>query len=129
MKIRQGFVSNSSSSSFVIAATLPAVKEALSRMKDDREIKIIESIMETDTVFGTKAKIIKELRTLDGVSSIWGYNGNAESEILEKAKVERPDNEEDWTPSDVVYNYVNIIEKMAKEKEWKDQIFQCAIDS
>ena len=137
MKIRICFVSNSSSSSFVVAATLPAFREALSRIKDPRDVKIIKAVAEEDTIFGIKSKIIREYTDAGGWSSIW-RDGDGESEILEKAGIvyppvdkngdetEVPEGEE-WSPADAIYDYTKLLEDMSKEEDWKDQIFQCDV--
>ena len=58
MKTRQGFVSNSSSSSFVIIATDDMIKKARSKLTDFGNA-VVDNIckFETATVLGIKAKV------------------------------------------------------------------------
>ena len=145
MKTRTGFVSNSSSSSFMAVATVPAFREALTRMKETRNAKVVKVVATDEKVFGIPAKLVKEFTDAGGCSSIWGYDGDQQEEILEKAGVEIEEentcpkceggdkdaecncDKEEWYPSECIYEYTQILEDMAKEKDWKDQIFQCDV--
>jgi hypothetical protein len=58
MKIRNGFVSNSSSSSFIIIIPSENFKEITSKM-ESIEAKIIEDIASNEKVIGVDAKVVK----------------------------------------------------------------------
>ena len=126
MKIRSGFVSNSSSSSFIALATPEAFEEALSRLKNENDRKVIVSIAKDEECLGKKVKVIKEYSDAGGGSSVWGYDYDEKSEVLEKAGVgideDDPDYEDDWV-YETTSNYFSVIGDLETEKKWKDQVY------
>jgi hypothetical protein len=65
MKVRNGFVSNSSSSSFIIIIPSENFKEITSKM-ESIEAKIIEDIASNEKVIGVDAKVVKYVSGNDG---------------------------------------------------------------
>lgn len=118
MKTRLGFISNSSSSSFVIVLTDDAFEKALLSLNDN-DAKIIKCIVKSKTLFGQKVKVLKEFSDAGGFSAIWGYDDKNVEKVIKKAKI---DPDEDFSPADSVYNFVNVVDEMSKKKEWKDKI-------
>ena len=127
MKTRTGFVSNSSSSSFIAVATEDAFEEALSRLEDERDRKLVKHLAKKSTCLGQKVRVLKEFHDAGDFSSIWGCGSDNESEILEAAGIESPDEDGDgdssWYPGDSLWNYTQILDEMATKPEWKDKIF------
>ena len=136
MKTRTGFVSNSSSSSFIAVATLDAFEAAL-LLINENERKIVRAIAEDDTCLGQKVKVVKEFNDAGGFSSIWGCDGDGKDEIMEKAGISTScpqcDDEDDEAECtcdedrDFVYeaipDYFSAIEMLSKKKEWKNQVY------
>ncbi|MEK6832800.1 MAG: hypothetical protein AABY32_02040 [Nanoarchaeota archaeon] len=70
MKIRNGFVSNSSSSSFVIMTSLENHKKALGQM-DEYSRKVMEKLVEKSKLFGRDIVSVSDMHLNDGES--WNF--------------------------------------------------------
>lgn len=79
MKVRNGFVSNSSSSSFVLIVTKEAFNEAISKESPLGQA-ILSHVMEKATIFG------RDCMTYGDCSSDYHWDDLPKEKILEKAK-------------------------------------------
>jgi hypothetical protein len=108
MKIRQGFVSNSSSSSFVVATSVENHERALKQFDEEGQ-KIINAMMyKGGTLFGRKIMVGEEIST-----ESYGTLG----EVLQELDLETSsDAWETWN------KYQEIL------KENKEEVFSCRMD-
>jgi hypothetical protein len=125
MKTRTGFVSNSSSSSFIAMATTEAFEEALTKLENDNARKVLRVIAEDGICLGVKVKIVKEFSDAGGFSSIWGCDGDRMDEILEQAGVKAGEDEDDMYDDayQSICDYSTALSMLVKNKEWKDKIY------
>jgi len=98
MKIRNGFVSNSSSSSFVIAVKKDVHEKVLKQLTE-YEKDVIEQIAEKDTIFGIDVYTVSDMTDMDGNSWTFG-----DLPINEEAK-----NGESESPWDVLDRYEILV--------------------
>jgi hypothetical protein len=105
MKIRNGFVSNSSSSSFVLLVD-KKVHDKVFETLTDYEKKIISQISEVTNAFGCE------------VIEIGDLNPNDCSYTFEDLEFyESDDGEEELSPYEAFYNYESKVFKLAKKDE------------
>ena len=135
MKIRQGYVSNSSSSSFVAVVTKKAFEAAMEKMEDPRYVKILRHITKKEKRFGQELITLLEYSDTGGFSNIFGDGDRLDpedigltdkemgvSDVEEDPDADVPEDEDEFYPGDAMYVYEEILEKLAKKKEYKDQI-------
>jgi uncharacterized protein YaaW (UPF0174 family) len=109
MKIRNGFVSNSSSSSFVLIAKSDAFKEKFEKIKDEDK-KLINLIIEED------------ISTIDGIN-IYNFISdecdvyeNISNEFQEISKIK--DDDKQYEAINLKLNiFYNFIEELKKDKK------------
>jgi len=110
MKIRNGFVSNSSSSSFVIVVPNEIHEKVLAEMNDEVASAIINSFA-NNKFKEDKGMIVFFDYSDDCGSSLWDdFNIPEELEKYDGKKSNYLD-----TPSDAFYDYYNIIKKYSNE--------------
>lgn len=121
MKIRTGFVSNSSSSSFIAIVTEPIFEEALTLIEDERYRKILRGVANTQYAFGKKMVVVQEMSDHGGYSSLFGEGddldyekmGLTHEELYPEPKDGEP--EDEFYASECLYLYENALEKLQKD--------------
>lgn len=104
MKVRNGFVSNSSSSSFVIAVKKEVHEEVLKQLTEyDKDI--IEQMAEKDTIFGTDVYTIGALDVHGDCYSFGDLDMNEETKDGESE-----------SPWDALDRYENLVQQ--NENAW-----------
>jgi hypothetical protein len=102
MKIRNGFVSNSSSSSFIIIVKEEDHLKALEEIKDDYHKAIIEAVMLKNKCFGMDVRV---------EHLAWNDNGDHPYEYLEIEFNGEAPHRFSVSRSDVIWYYQKILEK------------------
>lgn len=129
MKTRSGFVSNSSSSSFVAIVTPDIFEEALAQLKDERHRKILRHFAIKKKGFGQDVIEIGECSDAGGASNLFGYEGNWDYEKAglteEEMYPDRGEDEEEdeFYASECIYEYEEILEEMKKDPTKADKIY------
>jgi len=72
MKTRSGFVSNSSSSSFVAIVEKSVFEKALENLKDERDRKVIKHVAQKQNKFGKTLMTVNEYSDSGGFSNLFG---------------------------------------------------------
>ena len=122
MKIRTGFVSNSSSSSFIAIVELSLFEEALNQIKDERYQKIIKAISTKQKVFGKEVMVTQEMSDSGGVSSVFGEGDfDYEEHKLDPKDFESENEDDEFYPCESLYNYQEVLENLLEKKEYKDK--------
>jgi len=129
MKTRNGFVSNSSSSSFVAIIEKSTFDKVLSMLKDDRDKKVIKHVANKESRFGKTLMTVNEYQDSGGFSNLFGEGDDFDFEGagITEEEVESPydQNEcedETYCPSNALYAFQEILEKLLKNKEYKNNI-------
>ena len=108
MKIRSGFVSNSSSSSFVLVVKEDSFKEAYNKLTDI-EKQIIDVVYSSRTVLGQPCKVFGSYYGMDGE----GYPSSEDTWYELEL-------EDDVDPMEVVDHFNTGLEKLGKDVVFTD---------
>ena len=114
MKTRNGFVSNSSSSSFVAIVEKSTFDKVLSMMKDDRDKRVIKHVANKESRFGKTLMTVNEYQDSGGVSNLFGEGDDFD---FEAAKITEHESnspyttsdgykEENYSPSNALYAFI-----------------------
>jgi hypothetical protein len=131
MKTRSGFVSNSSSSSFVAIVEKSVFEKALENLKDERDRKVIKHVAQKQNKFGKTLMTVNEYSDSGGFSNLFGEGddfdfeaaGITEEEVNEPYDDGSGYEDEAYTPSAAIYVFHDVLEKMMKKnKAFKDDI-------
>ena len=106
MKIRNGFVSNSSSSSFVIIVKEEDHLKALEKIKDDYHKAIIETVMEKDKCFGIDVRV---------EHSAWNASGDGPYDNIEIEFDGEAPHRFSVNRGDVIDNYIEILKEIGAD--------------
>lgn len=117
MKTRSGFVSNSSSSSFVILVEETTHEKVMKQLTEYQRACMETLAGKPQNVFGRKMIVIGEATDMGGNSSLIeeGWQPDGWEEKAEEA-AESADGE-DLYPSEALYAYTELVEKQPKS-EW-----------
>lgn len=130
MKTRSGFVSNSSSSSFVAIVEKSVFEKALENLKDERDRKVIKHVAQKENKFGKTLMTVNEYSDSGGFSNLFGEGDDFDFEAagITEEEVNEPYDggcgyeDEAYTPSAAIYVFQEVLEKMKKNKAFKDDI-------
>lgn len=114
MKIRSGFVSNSSSSSFVIVAPKAAVDKVLGGLKNDYERAVVKHIMKKEKFLGQSICVFSGAT---GNYDSWEYNFDASAHdgFVSEDDEDAKDDEISPYPSDVFDDFCDKLKKETKD--------------
>jgi len=103
MKIRSGFVSNSSSSSFVIIVAKDVHDKALADPSvTDYFRAVIEAIMDKNKIFGVDCYSVGNMEGMSGYSTLFGEGHEMEVNV-------RPNQDEETHPGDILWIYKSLV--------------------
>ena len=124
MKIRSSFVSNSSSSSFIAIVTKSIFEEALTQLKDERHRKVLRGVCNKKLFCGVPIVVVQEMSDSGGMSSLFGEGNDFDYEAMGLTDEDFAENEEGdyFSASDALYEYQNVLDKLAKNKDKKGGI-------
>lgn len=131
MKIRQGFVSNSSSSSFIVVITKSVFDDALKLIEDKRYVKVLKYISKPEKRWGEKLVAIHEYTDTGGYSSIFGEGDNEcglTDEELHRDETDDGDGDL-FYPSEALDELQNALEKLKKTNPKVDEDILILTDS
>ena len=123
MKIRTGFVSNSSTSSFVLMVTSDLHDDYIKQSDLSPYIKAAIESMASKQVFAGKTVLNwDKMTTMDGSSSLEYVEIDFDGDVgLDKYGYEND-------PSGALSNYTDGIQKFAKDSNRNDEVFTNSID-
>lgn len=113
MKIRNGFVSNSSSSSFVLAVKLEE-HEKLIKNLSDFDKAVLKGLGKVKNVFGQKCFVIGDSMDSGGYHTICGEDWAPKGHDF----AIEDENGETYDVFDAVYNYQAKAEKLTNDKKF-----------
>ena len=131
MKTRNGFVSNSSSSSFVAIVEKSTFDKVLSMLEDERDKKVIKHVANKESKFGRTLMTVNEYQDSGGFSNLFGGDEGSDFDFegagITEEEVESPYDhpeceDETYCPNNALYAFQEILEKLSKKKEYKDNI-------
>jgi hypothetical protein len=119
MKTRQGFVSNSSSSSFVILVEESTHEKVMEKLTEYQRACMEKLAGKPQNIFGRNVIVIGEATDMGGNSSLIeeGWQPEGWEEKIEKLAATGED--EDYYPSEALYAYTNAVEKQPKSAWFK----------
>lgn len=119
MKTRQCFVSNSSSSSFVILVEESTHEKVMKGLTDYQRACMEKLAGKPQNAFGRKMIVIGEATDMGGNSSLIedGWQPDGWEEKIKEASEKGED--EDYYPSEALYAYTEAVEKQPKSTWFK----------
>lgn len=124
MKTRTGFVSNSSSSSFVVIVTPDAFEAALGKIDKEVYRKVLRGVSTKTKVLGQNAIVIQDMTDNGGLSSLFGEGDDLDYIEMGITGNELEElSEEDESLSSSIYELESVLTTLKKTKEYKDKIF------
>lgn len=124
MKIRSGFVSNSSSSSFVLLVNKNSFDEEIGPTLTKSEKGFVDQIFNEANVFGTECYLISGFNTNGGGS--WLEYIEFECDL---SGDEKDEDDEDYEEQDSAYEVWDALEEKINKLDEKDRFYNKNYDS
>jgi len=122
MKIRSGFVSNSSSSSFILIASKELVEKTLEKMNEKETTAVIMSSGQKINLFGKECFVFEEFCDNGGYSN---WDDFSIKEEFDSEEVQEIFNESDVSFYEIFSDFVDSLKELGKEDE---DFFEHSID-